>query len=344
MLSENTSATRPPRRSRRRPLLRLGLPVLLMLLALRTILFVTPGYAQTASPLTIQPETGRVGIGTSNPRGTLDISAGELWLTGGTYSIIRLSTSGLETYGAGIIYDRPSGRMDIYNGTGSETRVVIQPSGNVGIGTTNPGARLDVVGGYVMVRGTTTDHRAYLQGTTGSIGGYSGGLVYMGNLDGGALCLGNSDSWCTIFADGGNVGIGTVTPSSILHVAGTLTATQKNFAIAHPLDPEKKLLVHSSLEGPEVGVYYRGEAQLANGEASVTLPPYFEALTRKEQRTVQLTTLDGWSPLYVVGGVQGGRFIVRTAAGGNPAQRFYWEVKAVRADVAPLALEAEKPK
>ncbi len=41
-------------------------------------------------------------------------------------------------------------------------------------------------------------------------------------------------------------------------------------------------------------------------------------------------------------GVQGGRFTVRTASGGNPAQRFYWEVKAVRADVAPLQVEKLK--
>lgn len=27
---------------------------------------------------------------------------------------------------------------------------------------------------------------------------------------------------------------------------------------------------------------------------------------------------------------------------GNPTQRFYWEVKAVRADVAPLVVEKEK--
>ena len=78
------------------------------------------------------------------------------------------------------------------------------------------------------------------------------------------------------------------------------------------------------------------------GEVSITLPSYFEALTRKEQRTVQLTPIDGWAPLYVKGGVKDGQFTVRTAASGDPAQRFYWEVKAVRADVAPLVVEKEK--
>lgn len=141
--------------------------------------------------------------------------------------------------------------------------------------------------------------------------------------------------------DSGNIGIGTTTPTSLLHVNGTFTATSKNFQIDHPLDPAKKFLVHSALEGPEVAVYYRGEAQLVNGEVEIALPSYFEALTRKEQRTVQLTPIKGWSPLYVSDEIQEGRFTVRSA-GATRAQRFYWEVKAVRADIAPLVVEKEK--
>jgi len=33
---------------------------------------------------------------------------------------------------------------------------------------------------------------------------------------------------------------------------------------------------------------------------------------------------------------------VKTANGSNLTQRFYWEVKAVRADVAPLVVEKDK--
>ncbi|MBI5571100.1 MAG: hypothetical protein HY914_14240 [Desulfomonile tiedjei] len=146
-----------------------------------------------------------------------------------------------------------------------------------------------------------------------------------------------------IKADTGNVGIGTTTPDGRLHVVGDLIVTGlKNFQIAHPIEPERKWLVHSALEGPEAAVYYRGEAQLHNGKVVIALPSYFEALARKEQRTVQLTPIDGWSPLYVEEKVQEGRFTVRTAKGGDPDQRFYWEVKAVRADVPSLVVE--KPK
>ncbi len=140
----------------------------------------------------------------------------------------------------------------------------------------------------------------------------------------------------------GNVGIGTTNPTYTLHVVGSVSAEVKAFEIRHPLDPDRKVLTHTSLEGPEIGVYYRGEAQLAQGVAEVTLPAYFESLTRKANRTVLLTPVGGWSPLYVEAEVQGGKFTVRTAAGGNPSQRFYWEVKAVRADVAPVAVEKTK--
>jgi hypothetical protein len=40
-----------------------------------------------------------------------------------------------------------------------------------------------------------------------------------------------------------------------------------------------------------------------------------------------------------IGRTADGRFTVRTAGGGSPGQRFYWDVKAVRADGDPLVVE-----
>lgn len=71
----------------------------------------------------------------------------------------------------------------------------------------------------------------------------------------------------TISFPNGNIGVGTITPTSKLHVIGDITASgTKNFQIDHPLEPDKKILVHSALEGPEAAVYYRGEAQLEEGK------------------------------------------------------------------------------
>jgi len=136
----------------------------------------------------------------------------------------------------------------------------------------------------------------------------------------------------------GNVGIGTQDPSSALDVNGVITATVKNFQINHPTK-QGYWLSHSVLEGPEVAVYYRGEGQLTNGMARVELPEYFEALTRPEKRTVQLTAKGVWPYRLSYDPIANCGF---TVYGTKSDGEFYWEVKAIRADVEPL--EVEKPK
>jgi hypothetical protein len=49
----------------------------------------------------------------------------------------------------------------------------------------------------------------------------------------------------------------------------------KSFIIDHPLD-SSKYLIHTCLEGPEVGVYYRGKSEIENGKSEqiIVLPDY----------------------------------------------------------------------
>lgn len=115
----------------------------------------------------------------------------------------------------------------------------------------------------------------------------------------------------------------------------TLSASVKRFQIDHPTRPDAKL-IHACLEGPENAVYYRGEAALEDGRAVVELPDYFEALTRKEGRTVQLTAKGTEPFLLSYEDVAGGRFSV---FGAKADGRFAWEVRAVRADVEALEPE-----
>jgi hypothetical protein len=140
-----------------------------------------------------------------------------------------------------------------------------------------------------------------------------------------------------------------ITLNQNTNVAGTFYASgtigsggAKSFRIPHPLD-ETKDLVHACIEGPEAGVYYRGESVTESGWATITLPDYFEALTMQENRTVLLTALfeDDAEQIGMLaaGRVKEGKFKVWS---GLPAQKFYWEVKAVRADIAPL--EVTQPK
>ncbi|SBT40357.1 hypothetical protein [Micromonospora auratinigra] len=127
---------------------------------------------------------------------------------------------------------------------------------------------------------------------------------------------------------------------------GVIKGKSKQFAIDHPLDPPdatpRRQLIHAALEGAENGVYYRGEGRLEDGAAIVELPAYFEALTRPEGRTVQLTPVledDGPVSPLAAGRVRDGAFRVRTVDGSPAAHAFYWQVFAIRADLEQLAVE-----
>ncbi|WP_410791018.1 hypothetical protein [Kribbella sp. C-35] len=144
-----------------------------------------------------------------------------------------------------------------------------------------------------------------------------------------------------LFSTGGiYVGQDVDNPRTAIYANGT-----KAFVIDHPLDPENRTLQHVCIEGPEAAVFYRGSGRLVDGRAEVVLPEYFEALVLPEERTVMLTALcddDEAVAVLAASPVRRGRFTVRAADGRNPSQRFWWEVKGVRADVEPLAVVTEK--
>ena len=130
-----------------------------------------------------------------------------------------------------------------------------------------------------------------------------------------------------------------------LRVLGKLNAKTKQFVIDHPTNHEKDLQ-HSTLEGPEIGVYYRGESQLINGKRMIVLPEYFEALTHDENRTVLITPKcdpgEMKTSSLAASAVRNGQFSVTAIDDNNKQQRFYWEVKAVRSDVPQLNVEVLK--
>jgi hypothetical protein len=84
------------------------------------------------------------------------------------------------------------------------------------------------------------------------------------------------------------------------------------------------------LEGPESGVYYRGQAQLTDGEIWIELPSYVSRLAKN--LTVQLTQInsnrdDGFARLRA-GHVTGQGFTVY-----GDACQFAWHVFGTRADI-----------
>ena len=67
--------------------------------------------------------------------------------------------------------------------------------------------------------------------------------------------------------------------------SSSIVATSKLFDIEHPSKGKGHRLAHASLEGPEIGVYYRGRLKSSN---TIELPSYWKELVREDSITVQL--------------------------------------------------------
>jgi hypothetical protein len=112
--------------------------------------------------------------------------------------------------------------------------------------------------------------------------------------------------------------------ASTLSCSGT-----KTFIIDDPLDPSNKILKHFCMESPEVLNFYRGSIVLnSNGEATVTLPDYFEKINTNY--SYDLTAVGSPAPgLYIKEKISGNHFII---AGGQPNGEVSWAVYAERND------------
>ena len=180
---------------------------------------------------------GRVGIGTITPATKLhiyDASSGPIITLSGLDSNYRgltiKNTSSAEQWFVG---SNDNNNFVIRQG-GSTNLLTASSSGNVGIGTTTPGAKLDV-NGSLAVRGAVsfTDATLYAgsgsrllmvdpEGNVSATSTLAGGSMPGGNT-GQILRYGTSDweATSTIYIkDDGNVGIGTTSPGYKLSVAG----------------------------------------------------------------------------------------------------------------------------
>lgn len=160
----------------------------------------------------------------------------------------------------------------------------------------------------------------------------------------------NSDDAIYAKTDGtGRAGyfVGDVKVTDNLEVAGALSVSgAKNFVIDHPLDPDNKILRHSCIESPEMMNIYKGRAKLENGKAEIKLPDYFDSLNHPEGREINLTPVNGWSPLFLEGEIKNNQFVVKTTKDGNPEQEFSWIIYGIRNDEYarnhPIIVEEEK--
>jgi hypothetical protein len=115
--------------------------------------------------------------------------------------------------------------------------------------------------------------------------------------------------------------------TTIVNAAGT-----KTFVIDHPTKPDN-YLVHSCLEGPESGVYYRGKAKIVNGQfVKINLPDYTSAWY---DFTISVTAI-GKPRICGADEVFNGSFLIYGDSGV-----YHWTVYAKRGDIDVEPLKSE---
>jgi hypothetical protein len=164
-----------------------------------------------ASPLLTILGNGNVGIGTTNPLVALDItgvasisaniSMDGAYLASHTFNILNNGTLNFQR--------SPGGDADL----ATNSVLYLGNNGNVGIGTTNPLAALDVTGAASISANISMDG-AYLASHTFNILN-NGTLNFQRSPSGDAGLAANSVLY---LGNNGNVGIGTTNPSSIFSV------------------------------------------------------------------------------------------------------------------------------
>lgn len=134
---------------------------------------------------------------------------------------------------------------------------------------------------------------------------------------------------------------GSIDAASIKATFGTFSSVAapfKQFDIPHP-NRKGMRLRHACIEGPEIGVYYRGKLENQN---QIILPDYWNNLIDIETITVNLTPFDNYQELYVKN-IEWGKFINIVNNLSSPI-KCYYTIFAERKDVDKLVIEYEGDK
>ncbi len=298
--------------------------------------------------------TGNVGIGTTTPAHRLSLIGGPAWTSNGWTGSLELgnaSAIGWKVNLAGKHFGigQSTGGLYFFNsasdpgttGSPANNKMIITDSGDVGIGTNVPQARLDV-------SGAASDGAI---GVSASAPGFAGVGVkaLAGDYGIGVEVSAPSGSY-GVYSLGsyGVFGIASHPAGFGVYSSGNMGASgTKPFRIDHPKDPTGKYLQHYSAESPDVLNMYTGNTVTdADGYATIALPDYFGEINKDPRYTLTVINEGGtdFVQAMVVQKIQSNRFVIRTS---KPATEVSWEVKAVRNDLwvrtygAPVQLEKQ---
>jgi len=167
---------------------------------------------------------GNVGINTTTPSRLLEVHSNTTMSFGPTPSLVL--SDNFQNWNLGLGYN-DAFRFSIASQDYTERFVILQ-SGNVGIGTHNPTAKLEVAGNIKIADGTHGVGKVLTSDANGLATWTTPGAGSSNLADGTAV--GNTPYWdgtkwaatsSNLFNNGTNVGIGTTTPTSQLDIMGT---------------------------------------------------------------------------------------------------------------------------
>lgn len=228
------------------------------------------------SNVLLVPDGGEVGVGLDDPMARLHISHNsntllpQLRLTETQYDYARIKME--NTANPGTFWDiagrsdslAANGQLNFYysspDGTGD--RMTILGNGNVGIGTTSPGAKLDIVGGdWNLGAGNPGDLRIGNSAFNFRIGvATGGGGAGTARLfsQGGYLLLGTNNSTHLSITTSGNVGIGETNPGNKLRVTGDPASTAHIFSAGSSYSGNVNIRAVEGFAVPASGYGYGG--------------------------------------------------------------------------------------
>jgi hypothetical protein len=177
----------------------------------------------------------------------------------------------------------------VYGHTDSQTAGAAGVLGNDGGGRV-PGAGSFF--GAAGVRGESPNHLGVVGVVTNSTGfaGTSGFLLTTAGSNASSGYLGSNF---------GTAADATGPPWGVFAFGNLGASGAKHFVEPHPTDPNTVIL-YSSLEGREVGTYFRGTARTVGGVATIQVPEDFRIVTDDEGLTTQLTPVGSAAVMYIV--------------------------------------------
>jgi cell division protein FtsB len=178
---------------------------------------------------------GNIGIGTPTPMAKIHVIGGNNSWTDGIF--FQQTGTGGRNY---AIASREGGRFSISDESASAHRFTLLGNGNVGIGTSAPAFKIDAVNnvaGLARFSFSNPDASTYQQTDLRVGRGTSTQDLFLGtnfsstqnafidNRSGGSLRLLNSGTDVLTIMTGGNVGIGTSSPATLLDIRGPTSPT-----------------------------------------------------------------------------------------------------------------------